>query len=141
MYMQLRAGWLVWERWVGGGGVGNRGSKPPYLLCLTSLAPTHFLFCSWLPPCSLFSLQKFRHCCQILPLPILLVLPPLALSSPIPLLSPISARIPFPVLPQPVNMRHQKWLEFTKLGHYSALSWAFKPSSLQKQWCKNNILP
>lgn len=86
MYMQLRAGWLVWERWVGGGGggVGNRGSKPPYLLCLASLAPTHFLFCFWLPPCSLFSLQKIRHCCQILPLPILLVLPPLALSSPIP---------------------------------------------------------
>ena len=121
--------------------MGNRGSKPPYLLCLTSLAPTHFVFCFWLPPCSLFSLQKIRHCCQILPLPILLVLPPLALSSPIPLLSPISARIPFPVLPQPVNMRHQKWLEFTKLGHNSALSWAFKPSSLQKQWSKNNILP
>ena len=108
--MQLRAGLLVWERWVG---VGNRGSKPPYLLCLASSVSAHFLFCFLLPPCSLFSLQKIRHCCKILPLLILLVLPPLPLSSPIPLLPPISPRIPFPVFPQPVNMRNQKWLEST----------------------------
>ena len=81
--MQLRAGRLVWERWVGGGGGGNRESKPPYLLCLATPVPAHFCFCFWLPPCSLFSLQKIRHYSKILPLPILLVLPPLALSSPI----------------------------------------------------------
>ena len=67
----------------GGRGVGNRGSKPPYLLCLASPVPADFLFCFWLPPRSFFSLQKIRHCRKILPLPILLVLPPLALSSPI----------------------------------------------------------
>ena len=69
---------------VGGGrGVLNRGSKPPSLQCLASPVPAHFLFCLCLPPCSLFSLQKIRHCCKILPLLILLVLPPLALPSPI----------------------------------------------------------
>ena len=111
--------------------MGNRGSKPPYLLCLASLAPTHFLFCFWLPPCSLFSLQKIRHCRKILPLPILLVLPPLALSSPISHTPPVPyfSQDSIPCLPPTCQYETPKMVAVyiaartqlsTKLGLYCA---------------------